>query len=158
MKRAVLILLAVLAVSIGTYAQSPAAPVMALHATAMPPQTGTGTLPPASPHGVKLTWTAASQGTDTNPIAGYNVYRCTGTCTAGGTGWSTPINSALVTGTIYQDPASGLSVSTTYSYVVETVDSVNNSSGPSNVATVAIPSSFPFDPDAVSATPAASVF
>ena len=119
------------------------------------PARAQGTLPPASGHGVLLTWTAAAQGGDTNPIVGYNVWRCTGTCTAAGTGW-TKISSAPVAGTSYQDPASGLSTSTTYSYVVYTQDSIGNTSGPSNVATVAIPSSFPSNPG-TAAAPSATV-
>lgn len=112
-------------------------------------------LPPASVHGVKLTWTAASQGSDTNPIVGYNIWRCTGTCTATGTGWI-QLNTTPDAGTSYHDPAAGLSTSTTYSYVVYTQDSIGNTSGPSNVATVAIPSSFPSNPSAPSA-PTATV-
>lgn len=112
-------------------------------------------LPPASTHGVQLTWTAASQGSDTNPIVGYNIWRCTGTCTATGTGWI-QLNTTPDAGTSYHDPAAGLSTSTTYSYVVYTQDSIGNISGPSNVATVAIPSSFPSNPSAPSA-PTATV-
>lgn len=104
-------------------------------------------LPPASSHGVQLTWTAASQGGDTNPIVGYNIWRCTGTCTATETGW-TRLNTTPNAGTSFLDPAAGLSTSTTYSYVVYTQDSIGNTSGPSNVATVAIPSSFPSNPSA----------
>lgn len=102
--------------------------------------------PGASQHGVLASWTAASQGSDVNPIAGYNVYRCTGTCVTSSGTW-TKANSSLVLGTSFLDPAAGLSVSTTYSYVVYTVDSIGNTSGPSNVATVAIPSSFPSNPN-----------
>lgn len=111
-------------------------------------QTGT-ILPGASPHGVALSWTAASQGSDTNPIVGYNVWRCTGTCTATGTGWA-KISSSPVAGVSYQDPASGLNTNTTYSYVVYTVDSIGNTSAPSNVATATIGASFPSDPASVS--------
>ena len=48
------------------------------------------------------------------------------------------------------DPAAGLNTNTTYSYVVYTVDSIGNTSAPSNVANATIGASFPSDPAPVS--------
>lgn len=111
------------------------------------------TLPPATAHGVELTWGASTSGS--NPLAGYNVWRCTGTCLATGTGW-TQLNTAPVSPTTYLDPAAGLSTSTTYSYVVYAQDTKGELSGPSNVATVSIPATFPSNAT-IPSSPAATV-
>lgn len=102
--------------------------------------------PPATAHGIELTWTASTPGT--NPIAGYNAWRCTGSsavCTATSTNW-TQINSTPITSTNYLDPAAGLSTSTTYSYFVEAQDTQGELSGPSNISTCAVGVSFPTSP------------
>lgn len=109
-------------------------------------------LPPATAHGVELTWGASTPGS--NPLAGYNVWRCTGTCLATATGW-TQLNTAPVSPTNYLDPAAGLSTSTTYSYVVYAQDTKGELSGPSNVATVSIPATFPSNATVPSAPTAA---
>lgn len=110
-------------------------------------------LPPASAHGVELTWNASTPGS--NPIAGYNVWRCTGICTVTATGW-TQLNTTPISPINYLDPAAGLSTSTTYSYVVYAQDTKGLLSGPSNVATVSIPATFPSNAT-VPSNPAATV-
>jgi chitodextrinase len=78
----------------------------------------TGTSPSAST--VALSWSASS---DNTGVTGYEIYRGTA---------STPI--ATTTGTTVTD--TGLSPSTTYSYIVKAVDATGNRSAPSNTATV----------------------
>lgn len=92
-----------------------------------------------APGSVSLSWGAVTD--NPNPggsgVAGYNIYRCSGSgCTPDITG--TPVNGAtLVTTTTYADNT--VSASTNYSYVVTAVDNVGNESAPSSVATVATP-------------------
>ena len=78
----------------------------------------TGTSPSAST--IALSWSAS---TDNTGVTGYEIYRGTAT---------TP--TATVTGTTFTD--TGLSPSTTYSYVVKAIDAAGNRSAPSNTATV----------------------
>jgi hypothetical protein len=101
-----------------------------------------------TPHGINLTWTAGAQGSDTNAVSGYNVYRTTGACSSSNLPGSTAINASLVSGTSYLDPAAGLAAGTTYCYGVATVDAKGNQS-PYATTTVAVPSAgFPANPGA----------
>lgn len=79
-------------------------------------------------HKTTLTWTASTS-TD---VAGYNMYRSTGT-----NDYYTKINTTLITSLTYQD----LSVlaGTTYVYYATAVDTSGNESVPSNTATATIP-------------------
>jgi fibronectin type 3 domain-containing protein len=79
---------------------------------------------------VDLSWTAPSSSPD--PVAGYNVYRATGS----GSSYQL-LNSTADTATTYADTtvASG----TSYTYYVESVDAEGCTSGPSNTYTVNIP-------------------
>jgi hypothetical protein len=97
-------------------------------------------------HGDELVWTAATQGGDTHPISGYNVYRCLGTCAAISTAWL-KLNSTIVAATNYLDPSSNLTVSTTYSYATTAVDSAGDESGYSNIITITTPATFPVNPN-----------
>jgi len=99
-----------------------------------------------TPHGIKTSWTAPSPVGGGGIIQGYYLFRCTGTCTLTST-W-TAVGALLPpTPTSYLDPASGLSVNTTYSYAAVTVDSNGNQSGFSPIATVAVGASFPPNPN-----------
>jgi Abnormal spindle-like microcephaly-assoc'd, ASPM-SPD-2-Hydin len=88
---------------------------------------GTGTA--AVAHEVDLSWSPPSSSTD--PVAGYHIYRSTGSGTA------VLINSSMDTLTTYADTTvvSGM----TYSYLVKSVDSAGVESTPSNEITVTIP-------------------
>ncbi len=88
-----------------------------------PTQKKAGVTPQATPHGVLLNWTMPSPVGGSGVIAGYNAYRCTGTCTP-----TVKINASLVTGLSYLDSASGLVTNTTYTYGVTTVDSTGGES------------------------------
>jgi Abnormal spindle-like microcephaly-assoc'd, ASPM-SPD-2-Hydin/Protein of unknown function (DUF1573) len=85
--------------------------------------TGTGT--PAPTHTVNLSWTASASPN----ISGYNVYRAVYVSSCGG---FSKINSALVTGTLYADSA--VTDGTSYCYASTAVDSSNEESGYSNIA------------------------
>ena len=86
----------------------------------------------ATAHSVTLTWTAST----TTGVTGYNIYRGT---TAGGENYTTPLNSALVTGTTYVDTT--VSPLTTYYYTAEAYcpTCTPNSSVPSNEVSAAVP-------------------
>jgi hypothetical protein len=90
-------------------------------------QTGT-------PHGVNVTWTAPSPAGGSGTIAGYNVYRCPGTCTAASTAW-VKIDTSLDLTNGYLDQST-LVAGSTYSYASTAVDSTGNESAFSNVATI----------------------
>ena len=96
----------------------------------------------ATPHGINVTWTAS-----TTPNVTYQVFRCTGTCTASST-WVALCTLNCGSGTSYLDPAAGLSVNATYSYEAQAIDSTGsgNKSDPSNIATVAVGAAFPPNP------------
>lgn len=79
------------------------------------------------PHSVALTWTAS-----TSTVAGYNVYRLTGTGTV-----YTRINTSLITALTYTDTT--VQNATTYSYVATAVDSSGNESVYSSPVSAAIP-------------------
>jgi Domain of unknown function (DUF4082)/Abnormal spindle-like microcephaly-assoc'd, ASPM-SPD-2-Hydin len=87
---------------------------------------GTGT---SVAHQVDLTWTAPSSSPD--PVAGYNIYRSTGS------GNAQLVNSSKDTQTAYVD--STVVSGATYDYTVKSVDSSGIESGPSNQITVTIP-------------------
>lgn len=79
---------------------------------------------------VDLTWGAP--GSSSDPVAGYNVYRSTGSNST-----YQLLNASVVHTTTYND--SSVQNGVTYSYYVESVDAEGNQSGPSNVYTSAIP-------------------
>jgi hypothetical protein len=79
------------------------------------------------PHSVALTWIAS-----TSTVAGYNVYRLTGSGTV-----YTMINSSLVTTLAYTDTT--VQSATTYSYVTTAVDASGKESIYSNPASAQIP-------------------
>jgi hypothetical protein len=81
-------------------------------------------------HTVSLSWVASTS----QNVAGYNVYKGT---TSGGP-FTTKLNSSLVTGTSFVDPA--VQAAQTYYYVVRAVDASGNSSVDSNVAQAVVPS------------------
>ena len=82
------------------------------------------------PHQVDLSWQAPSSSTD--PVAGYNVYRSTGSSSS-----YQLLNSSVDTQTTYVD--STVQSGVTYDYIVESVDSSGVESTPSNEVTVTIP-------------------
>ena len=86
---------------------------------------GTGVQPVS--HSVTLTWTAS-----TSTVSGYNVYRST---VSGGP--YTKLNSSLIAATTYVD--STVQASTTYFYVVTSVDSSNVESANSTEVSVTVP-------------------
>jgi hypothetical protein len=86
---------------------------------------GTGVQPVS--HSVTLTWTAS-----TSAVSGYNVYRST---VSGGP--YTKLNSSLIAATTYTD--STVQASTTYFYVVTSVDSSNVESANSTEVSVTVP-------------------
>lgn len=93
-------------------------------------------------HGVVVSWGAASPGT--NPIAGYNVFRCSGTATTcpntSPVGW-TQENATPTTGLTYTDPSSNnFTNGASYTYAVQTVDTKGNVSVFSSTSTVQVPS------------------
>jgi hypothetical protein len=85
--------------------------------------TGTGT--PASTHSVSLSWNASSS---TN-VSGYNVYRAVYTNSCGS---FSKINSLLNTSTLYTDSA--VTDGTSYCYAATAVNTNNQESGYSNIA------------------------
>lgn len=91
----------------------------------------------ASPHGVLISWTAS-----TTPGVTYNVYRAPST---GGMCGAYVLITSNVTGTSYGDLSSGLSNSTSYCYEVDAMES-GALSGPSNVATITTPATWPSNP------------
>jgi hypothetical protein len=87
---------------------------------------GTGT---SVAHQVDLTWNAP--GSSTDPVAGYNIYRSTGS------GSYQLMNSSPKAQTAYVDSTAVSGA--TYDYIVKSVDSSKIESGPSNQITVTIP-------------------
>jgi hypothetical protein len=94
--------------------------------TAVVALSGTGT---AVAHSVDLSWDAPTSSPD--PVAGYNIYRATGT------GSLVLINSSPDSAVVYTD--STVVSGATYSYVVKSVDFSGVESTPSNEITVTIP-------------------
>ncbi len=93
-------------------------------ATTTEPLTGTGT--PAPVHTVALSWTAS-----TSPnISGYNIYRAVYTTSCGS---FSKINSVLDATTLYTDSA--VTDGTSYCYATTAVNSSNEESAYSNIAT-----------------------
>ena len=99
--------------------------------------TAPGTLSGSAPDGshVNLTWLPA---TDNVAVADYRVERCDGTCTVSGGGF---VKRVTLTTTSFSD--SGLTPSTTYSYVVRAEDAANNLGPYSNVVTLTTPATVP---------------
>lgn len=85
--------------------------------------TGTGT--PAPTHTVNLSWNASTS----SNISGYNIYRA---AQSGSCGSFSKINATLNTGTVYAD--STVINGTTYCYAATAVDTSNQESGYSNIA------------------------
>lgn len=101
-------------------------------------------------HGINVSWTAPAVPAGGNPIAGYEVFRCFGACTA-----ATPIcaapptqpcwtvtTPAPISATSWLDPASdtALVAGGTYTFGAETFDTTGANSALSNVSTVEVPS------------------
>lgn len=84
-------------------------------------------------HSATLTWTGS-----TDPVAGYNVYR--GTNPPGNEG-ATPINSALITGTTYEDDT--VTAGEKVDYVITAVSSSGVESVHSNEVSAVIPLAAP---------------
>jgi hypothetical protein len=106
---------------------------------------------------VGLSWTASASAatcTSANNCSnfGYNVYEGT---TSGGEG-STPVNSALVTGTSYSYPVTLTASAQTFYFVVEAVETITSigtvTSSNSNEASVSFPAT-PAPPTSLTATP-----
>jgi len=87
--------------------------------------TGTGMAPQ-----VELSWNAPSSSTD--PVAGYNIYRATGSSTS-----YQLLNSSVNTQTTYVDTT--VQCGQTYNYIVESVDAAGVVSVPSNTISVTTP-------------------
>jgi fibronectin type 3 domain-containing protein len=81
---------------------------------------------PANPHSVTISWTASP-----SPVAGYNVYRSSGS--------SSPVRltNGIVSGTQYTDRT--VEAGKTYSYYVTSVDSKGAESQPSSKITATVP-------------------
>ncbi len=94
--------------------------------TAVVALSGTGT---AVAHEVDLSWDAPASSPD--PVAGYNIYRATGS------GSFVRINSSPGSAIVYVD--STVTSGATYSYMVKSVDSSGVESVASNQITVTIP-------------------
>ena len=82
-------------------------------------------------HTVALSWVAS-----TTSGAKYNIYRAV---TSGGYNYTTPLNSAPVSGTSFMDCT--IALGQTYYYVIRAVDSNGNQSANSSETVVAVPSS-----------------
>ena len=95
------------------------------NASAVIPLSGTGI-----PLQIGLSWDAPT-GTSAT-VAGYNVYRATGSSST-----FAKLNSSLNSPTTFTDSA--VSPNTTYQYYVTSIDSTGAESTPSNTATVAVP-------------------
>jgi hypothetical protein len=87
---------------------------------------GTGT---SASHQIVLTWNAPTGSGD--PIAGYDIYRSTGS------GSAQLINSSIDSQTTYTDTS--VTSGTTYTYYVTSVDQSGVQSTPSNSVTVSVP-------------------
>jgi fibronectin type 3 domain-containing protein len=79
---------------------------------------------------VNLNWDAPTSSSD--PVAGYNVYRATGSSSL-----YQLLNPSVNNSTSYTD--STVATNTAYSYYVESVDAEGNQSPPSNSFTVSVP-------------------
>lgn len=97
--------------------------------------------PTSTSHGVFVTWVASTS----SNVAGYVLFRCSGTCTSASTAW-TAVATGLILGTSYLDASADLSTGTTYSYEADAVDTSGNYSGPSNIAAVTTPTAWPTNP------------
>jgi hypothetical protein len=112
----------------------------------------------ATQHGILVTITAAAVGAaagNGNTVAGYNIYRCPGTCTAptSGLGNFVKIDTSLDLTLGYLDPSTdtGLTAGSTYTFAATVVDSAGNESNFSPLATVTVPTAgFPANPTAPS--------
>lgn len=92
-----------------------------------------------TPHGVNITWTAPAPPVGgSGQLAGYNIYRCsngnTTPCTLSAGTW-VKIDTSLDVTTGYLDQST-LNSGQAYSYAATSVDTNNNESAFSNIATV----------------------
>lgn len=107
----------------------------------------------ATQHGVLVTLTAQAIGASAgngNTVAGYNIYRCPGTCTLT-SGTFSKIDTSLDLSLGYLDPSTdtALVAGATFTYAGTEVDNVGNESSFSPLATVTIPTAgFPTNPTA----------
>lgn len=100
-------------------------------------QTCTVATPCPLPHyAVTLTWDAPVNSPD--PVAAYEVFRAP----SGSTAYQSLTGNAPSTATLTYIDGTVLP-STTYNYIVESVDAQGNLSSPSNVASATLPSSLP---------------
>lgn len=102
-------------------------------------------------HGVLLTWTAATQGSDTNAISGYDIYR--ETASGGFTQVGNQVSATVCNSSgqcSFLDVSTDLQLSTTYTYEIFTVDAIGDESGASNQASVTTPAAWPTNPGAPS--------
>jgi hypothetical protein len=83
-------------------------------------------------HGVSVTFTAPTPVGGDGTLAGYNIYRCAGTCIASNGTWA-KIDASLDLTNGYLDQ-SALTTGSVYSYAVTAVDTNGNESSFSNVA------------------------
>lgn len=89
-------------------------------------------------HNTVSTWTAPSPVGGSGTIMGYNLYRCSGTCTLT-TGTFARQNSAVLPATPDSFTDNNVTPNTTYTYAATTVDSNGNESVFSNLFTVFVP-------------------
>lgn len=101
-----------------------------------------------TPHGVAVTLTVTPVGGaagNGNTVAGYNIYRCAGTCTA--TGNFVKIDTSPDLTSAYLDPSTNLTAGSAYTYAATVVDNTGLESSLSPLSTVTVPSSgFPTNP------------
>jgi hypothetical protein len=103
--------------------------VILLYSCALKAQTVA--LPKASTSDVVLTWDAPVSSPD--PVAGYNAYR-----SPSGAGSYAQLNVSTVTVLTYTDQSVPSSTTTTYDYIVKSVDAAGVTSTPSNTANIGI--------------------
>ncbi|MBI3573562.1 fibronectin type III domain-containing protein, partial [Candidatus Kaiserbacteria bacterium] len=93
-----------------------------------------------------LSWTAS---TDNVGVTGYQVFRCTGTCTP---------TTQLATSATNSYTDTSVSAGTTYSYLVKATDAAANVSAASNTVTTTVPSGTSLTISNISATAAIGFF
>jgi len=99
----------------------------------------------ATPHGIRTTATPPVVPTGGAAIAGYNIWRATGTG-----GPYLKLNKALLPTPSYDDLSTGLLTNTAYFYVMTAVDVNGNESLASNESNGTTPAAWPLNPNAPS--------